>query len=141
MKNRIYHSIIQLLIVALVGMGVSQAGGVLCSVGCSHCETAMTVSCCDDMVLNSGHGKKPCLPEKKSMPSGCDHAEICLDISGWLDMAGYYFSIDVENTSALVHAVVPPPRHSGFQTLSAFFHPPPPTRSSPIYTVNCSFLI
>ena len=139
MNNHMRHIIIQLLIAALVGTGLAQAGGT-CSSGCFHCQAPAKVSCCDDMVSDDGHDQSAG-PDHQSMPSGCDHSEICFGISGQLDIVVSSLSSDIDSKIVPSRVILSTHHLFPFQAPLTIQHPSPPAKIAAIYTVNCSFLI
>ena len=140
MNNHIRHIIIQLLLIAFIGAGLARAGGAICFSGCSHCQAPAKVSCCDDMVSDSSYAQSTGA-DHQPMQSGCGHSEICLDISGQLDVAVSSFSSEIDSGIVPSRSLFFAHYLFSFQAPLTIPHPSPSPKLAAIYTVNCSFLI
>jgi len=141
MQRILRHFIIQLLVAAIVGLGIAQAGVELCPPACSHCGVVTVASpCCDDMI---GDGSAASTPVKTGHRPDCDHGIYCDAIDAKNYAIPVNRSVDkdlasIEPAAATVVVSVPafPVRYPSFSLKS-----PPPGKQPAIYISHCSLLI
>ncbi len=138
MKRTFLNFIIQLLIAAIVTLGLSQAGGDFCPPECSQCNfVTESPSCCEKMDTDKN---SPSVFHKSKKGHECDHG-------------GYCDAIDTPNDAIITHRLVGPDYDYIYhfvvtalteQPLAHFFfsfESPPKRTHPPLYTLHCSFII
>jgi len=140
MQRILRHFIIQLLVAAIVSLGIAQAGVELCPPTCSHCGVvAVASACCDDM---SDGGAAVPTPVKTGHGPDCNHGIYCETIDAKNYAIAVNSSVDnglapVEPAAAVVVSVpVFPVRYPFFSLKS-----PSPGKQPAIYISHCSLLI
>ncbi|WP_284153416.1 hypothetical protein [Desulfofustis limnaeus] len=129
---------IQLLVAAIAGLGVAQAGADLCPPDCSQCGVVAVASpCCAAM---NGKEAVPADPDKTGDRPVCDHGGYCTASDANKDAFSVQRSVDVDVASrapALV-VVVPewPVRQLCFSLMSL-----PQARHPALYTLHCSLIM
>lgn len=141
MKINVRYLLIQLLLAAIVSLGIAQAGGEVCPPGCSHCLASVSPSCCDDMGRDVGPDHMPGNTGDGQRPADCGHGSLCPGNSVQNEVAVGFTVPSFELASVLpaVAAFIPldhPLVHITIRPQSLLLGKPPA-----IYTLNCSFLI
>lgn len=146
MQRTVHRVIIQLLVAALVSLGIAQAGGDLCPPDCSHCgvvaaqSVAVQSPCCAGM--RTGETAAVPAPVKTGPGSACEHGSYCDTIDLKNDVIPVIRALDSDFawmtsvTTVAVSIQVPNVRHHAFSLKS-----PPPGRQPARYTLHCSLLI
>ena len=139
MQRIFQHYIIQLLVVAIVGIGIAApAGGDLCPPDCSHYVVANdTSSCCDNMCSNKATAPAPA---ERGPQFACVHGGYC-DNSGVEKSALAVPRAVVSDITSIKPAIA-----ALMQELPVRYHffslkPPSLWRQPAFYTLHCSLVI
>lgn len=129
---------IQLLVAAIIGLGVAQTGADLCPPDCSHCAVVAVASpCC--AAMNSKEAV-PAGPDKTGDRPVCDHGGYCNVSDANKDAFSVQRTVDVDVASRApalgVLAPEWPVRQPCFSLMSL-----PQGRHPPLYTLHCSLIM
>lgn len=143
MNRHLRFLIIQLLVAAIVSLGVARAGVDGCPPDCPHRPDAVSIvfSCCDEMGGGSGSGHLPKNGGDQQSSAGCEQDAFCPTGTEKVTAIAAFTSPGLE-TAVLIPAAASfrPPAHGA--PPSAIVFPSPPTGKTPaLYTLNCSLLI
>lgn len=138
MQKTLLHLIIQLLVAAIVGLGIAQAGGDLCPPDCSHCGVAAVASsCCEN--VSADEVAAP-VPDNTGPQPDCDYGSYCDAIDAKSTVLSVHRAADTDCTAIAPAGVVLvaelPVRYHSFSLKS-----PPQERQPALYTLHCSLLI
>jgi hypothetical protein len=140
------HIIIQLLIAAIVSLGIAHAGGDVCPPACTHCGSKVVSACCNDMTVHSDshtaddHAAAQ-LTGSQQQPERCEYGSFCPGMADQEEVAAHFtlpksdhgvvlpplVSLDVSTTVQYVYIELP--------------QNPPLEHFSSIFTLNCVYLI
>ncbi|WP_143170608.1 hypothetical protein [Desulfopila aestuarii] len=138
MQKTLHHLIIQLLVAAIVSLGIAQAGIDLCPPDCSHCGVAAVVSpCCDNMVADEVAAP---VPVKAGHRPDCDHGSYCDASDAKNAVIPVHRAVDTDFASIAPALVVVVPELS-VRYHSISLKSPPQGRQPALYTLHCSLII
>ena len=124
--------------VAIVSLGIAQAGVDFCPPDCSHCGVVTVVSPCCDTV--SGDEVAAHVPVKTEHRGDCSPGSYCdaLDLKN--DVLPVHSAVDTDFASlAVVRVVLVPELPVRYHALP--LKSPPHGRQPALYTLHCSLLI
>ena len=138
MQKTLLHLIIQLLVAAIVSLGIAQAGVDLCPPDCSHCGVVTVASpCCENMSADEVAAP---VPVQKGTRPDCDQGSYCDAIDVQKDVLPVHRAVETDCASIAPVGIVLvpelPARHHSFSLKS-----PPQDRQPALYTLHCSLLI
>ncbi len=140
MLKNCHYIIIQLLIAAIVSLGIAHAGGDVCPPACTHCGSKVIVTCCDDMAGHAeGHADAQRTDRQKS--EQCEHGSFCPGTGDADNVVAQFTLPKSDYAVALLPGMSPAVIITVQYTYAEPPQGPPPEKNSSIYTLNCVYLI